>query len=313
MVDIYLMQHLLEAIRLGTRLILIGDADQLPSVGPGNVLRDLMNSGVLPVYRLTQVFRQALESRIVVNAHRVNRGEMPLLTGGKDFFFESKTREEDAYASVEALIARRIPSYLECDSLRDIQVLTPMKRGALGVFRLNERLQEAFNPKAASKNECSVGGTLFREGDKVMQTKNDYELEWQRRTPEGFIEDGKGVFNGDVGYIERIDPETRLLLVGMDDGRYCEMDAQQAEALTLAYAVTIHKSQGSEFPVVLLPLLSGPPMLMTRNLLYTALTRARKMVVLVGSKTAIERMVSNDWVARRYSGLCQSLGDMCNA
>jgi len=304
MVDIYLLQHLLEAIRPGTKLILIGDADQLPSVGPGRVLRDLSESGTLPVFRLTTVFRQALESRIVVNAHRVNHGEMPLLSGGKDFFFERQPDEESTALSLEAMIGHRIPKYLGCDPLSDIQVLAPMKKGALGVQRLNERLQAVFNPAAPGKAEAHVaGGTLLREGDKVMQNRNDYDIEWQYANPTFQPREGKGIFNGDIGFIRRIDTERRMLLLEFDDGRFAEMDYAQAENLSLAYAVSIHKSQGSEFEVVLLPLFSGPPMLMTRNLLYTALTRARRMVVLLGSQGAITRMVKNDWVVRRYSGL----------
>ncbi len=304
MVDIYLLQHLLEAVRPGTKLILIGDADQLPSVGPGRVLRDLTESGTLPVFRLTTVFRQALESRIIVNAHRVNHGEMPLLTGGSDFFFERQPDEESTAVSLEALISKRIPGYLGCDPLADIQVLAPMKRGALGVQRLNERLQNAFNPPSPDKAEARIaGGILLREGDKIIQNRNDYEIDWVIADPKASPREGKGVFNGDIGFVRRIDTEERLILLEFDDGRYAQMDYQQAENLTLAYAISIHKSQGSEFPVVLLPLFSGPPMLMTRNLLYTALTRAKRMAVILGSQQAVARMVRNDWVARRYSGL----------
>jgi len=307
MVDIYLFQHLLEAIRPGTRLILIGDVDQLPSVGPGRVLRDLMESGTITVCRLTQVFRQAMESRIIVNAHRVNAGEMPLLSGGKDFFFERQNSAADVAESLKNMIASRIPGYLSCDPLQDIQVLAPMKKGPLGVQQLNEALQAVFNPPAPGKAECRIGGVIMREGDKIIQNRNDYDIEWESRDPMVVPASGKGIFNGDIGFIRKINTAERRILLEFEDSRYCEMDFPQAEHLTHAYAISIHKSQGSEFPVVLLPLLSGPPMLMTRNLLYTALTRAKKMAVILGSRYAIERMVENNWVARRYSGLKRRL------
>jgi len=248
-----------------------------------------------------------MESRIIVNAHRVNAGEMPLLSGGKDFFFERQNSAADVAESLKNMIASRIPGYLSCDPLQDIQVLAPMKKGPLGVQQLNEALQAVFNPPAPGKAECRIGGVIMREGDKIIQNRNDYDIEWESRDPMVVPASGKGIFNGDIGFIRKINTAERRILLEFEDSRYCEMDFPQAEHLTHAYAISIHKSQGSEFPVVLLPLLSGPPMLMTRNLLYTALTRAKKMAVILGSRYAIERMVENNWVARRYSGLKRRL------
>lgn len=308
MVDLVLMRHLLRAVPAGCRLVMVGDADQLPSVGPGNVLRDIIDSGIAPVTRLTEIFRQARESLIVVNAHRVNAGRMPELSCvDRDFFFERKQDAASALEAVEALVSRRIPGFHGGNPLESIQVLAPMKRGELGVYNLNARLQRLFNPPGPRKNERSLGDSVLREGDKVMQTRNDYRLKWRRALPAGGEEEGEGVFNGDVGFVERIDAEGRKLTVRFDDGRIAEYDFSQTEELMLAYAISVHKSQGSEFPVVVLPLVSGTPMLLTRNLLYTAITRARQMVVIVGSRTCVADMVNNDTVALRYSGLLDAL------
>lgn len=308
MVDLTLMQHMLRAVPTGCRLVLVGDADQLPSVGPGNVLRDIIMSGIAPVTRLTEIFRQAQESLIVVNAHRVNEGKMPDLNCvDRDFFFERKDDSAAALEAVEALVSRRIPSFYGGNPLETIQVLAPMKKGELGVYNLNARLQRLFNPPGPHRAERSLGDSVLREGDKVMQIRNNYKLEWRRELPGGGEEEGEGVFNGDVGFVERIDEEGKLLTVRFDDGRVADYDFAQTDELMLAYAVSIHKSQGCEFPVVVLPLLSGPPMLLTRNLLYTAITRAREMVVIVGRRDCVARMVDNDTVALRHSGLRDAL------
>ena len=298
MVDIFLMRALLCALRPGTRLVLVGDVDQLPSVGAGNVLKDLIASNTLRVVCLTEIFRQAGQSQIVMNAHRINRGEYPeIRTRGTDFFLERRQTAAEVAASVVALVQTRLPNYMGLDSLRDIQVMAPMKRGDVGVFALNARLQEALNPPG-DKPELAHGGAIFRRGDKVMQVRNNYDLAWRR---DG--EDGEGVFNGDIGYILAVDRRARALTVEFDDGRVADYDESLLDELELAYCMSVHKSQGSEFDAVVLPLLSGPPMLMTRNLLYTAVTRAKRLVVIVGREGCVRAMVDNNHVARRYSAL----------
>ena len=303
MVDIFLMRSLLAALRPGTRLVLVGDVDQLPSVGAGNVLRDLIDSGALRVVRLTEIFRQAGQSQIVLNAHRINRGEYPeIRTRGTDFFLERRPTAAQAVDSVVALVRTRLPKYMELDSLRDIQVMAPMKRGDAGVFALNARLQEALHPPAREKPELAHGAAVFRRGDKVMQVRNNYDLEWRRGD-----ESGGGVFNGDIGYILAVDRRERALTVEFDDGRVAEYDESLLDDLELAYCMSVHKSQGSEFEAVVLPLVSGPPMLLTRNLLYTAVTRARRLVVIVGREECLRAMVDNNHITRRYSALDRRL------
>jgi exodeoxyribonuclease V alpha subunit len=314
MIDLLLMRSLLRAIEPGTRLILVGDADQLPSVGAGNVLGDILASGAVPCVRLTDIYRQSETSRIVMNAHLINRGEMPLLNEkDTDFFFERKSSYADTAQSVLSLITRRLPAYLgysaeEASSLavRNIQVLAPARKGECGVNTLNVLLQEALNPAGPGKPQLTWGETVFRQGDKVIQTKNDYRIEWTRRTPQGW-EDGTGVFNGDVGFITKVDPENSTLTVLFDEEKEVVYETADLESLEPAYCLSVHKSQGSEFPVVIMPVIGGPPMLLTRNLLYTAMTRARELVVLVGSEDVIRRMVENDHVARRYTTLALRL------
>ncbi len=303
MVDIFLMRSLLRALRPGARLILVGDADQLPSVGAGNVLRDLIDSRVVPVVRLTEIFRQAQESMIVVNAHRINRGEAPLMRArNTDFFIERRDSAAECAKSVVGLVKERLPKYLNVDRLRGIQVMAPMKKGDLGVFSLNHLLQEALNPPERGKSELKRGDEVFRLGDKVMQIKNDYDIEW---TLAG--KDGKGVFNGDIGYICSINREDDEMSVEFDDGRRAVYDSGMLDELEIAYCMSVHKSQGSEFEAVVLPLLSGPPMLMTRNLLYTAVTRAKRLVVIVGRESCVSMMVENNRILTRYSALSQRL------
>ncbi len=299
MVDVFLMRSLLCALRPGTRLLLVGDADQLPSVGAGNVLKDLIASETVRVVRLTEIFRQAGQSQIVMNAHRVNRGEYPEIRArDTDFFLERKGTPAEVAESVVALVKARLPKYMNLDSLRDIQVMTPMKRGDVGVYALNAQLQAALNPPGDKKPELNHGGVIFRRGDKVMQVRNNYDLTWKKGD-----EDGDGVFNGDIGYILAVDRKARGLVVEFDDGRVAEYDESLLDDLELAYCMTVHKSQGSEFDAVVLPLLSGPPMLMTRNLLYTAITRAKQLVVIVGREACVRSMVDNNHVTLRYSAL----------
>lgn len=305
MVDIILMHNLLKAMRSGMRLVLVGDADQLPSVGPGNVLGDIIGSGIVPVVKLEQVFRQAGHSMIVTNAHRINHGQMPFINvKGSDFFMEVKDGQNRIMQAVVGLCTSRLPSYYGYDPLKDIQVLSPMKKGVAGVWNLNAQLQQQLNPPAPHKSERSVGEIIFRLGDRVMQIKNDYNVLWQKR--EGG-EEGQGVFNGDVGYITHINDEEQCLTVLFDDDKEVVYDFGQLDELQLAYAISVHKSQGNEFPVVVMPIINGPPMLMARNLLYTAVTRAKELVVLVGRPQHLQAMINNDFVAQRYSGLKERL------
>ena len=301
------MRSLLRALRPGTRLILVGDADQLPSVGAGNVLGDILASGVVPSVRLTDIFRQAGESLIVLNAHRINHGEAPILNRrDSDFFFERQPFAEGAAEAIVGLCARRLPAFLGTSfPARDIQVLSPTKKSGAGVYQLNAMLQAALNPPGREKGEIAYAGTVFRLGDKVMHVKNNYQLPW--RADGG--EEGEGVFNGDVGFISRVDVQERVVTVRYDEERTVEYDYQQLEELELAYCLSVHKSQGSEFPCVVMPVVGGPPRLLTRNLFYTALTRARRLVVLVGKEEAIADMVRNDHIAARYTTLRQRLAE----
>ena len=304
MVDIHLMHSLLMAVTAGTRLILVGDENQLPSVGPGNVLRDIIRSGQFPVVELKKIFRQASESDIVVNAHKINRGEQVENNNkSRDFFFLKRYDADIIIRVVIALIQEKLPKYVEAKPF-EIQVLTPMRKGLLGVERLNQILQRYLNPPDPSKKEKEIGQGLFREGDKVMQIRNNYQLEWEVRGRYGIpVDKGVGVFNGDTGIIRMINEFAELAEVEFEDGRYAQYTFKQLDELELAYAVTIHKSQGSEYPAVIIPILSGPRMLMNRNLLYTAVTRARKCVTVVGSEETFREMINNEKQQRRYSSL----------
>lgn len=304
MVDISLMYSLLKAIVAGTRLILVGDVNQLPSVGPGNVLKDIIDSGLFHTVMLTKIFRQASTSDIIVNAHKINRGEpVELDNKSMDFFFLKRYDADKIINVTLQLILQKLPKFVGA-SMMDIQVLTPMRKGLLGVERLNTVLQMYLNPPDKRKKEKEHGTTLFREGDKVMQIKNNYQLEWEIRSKYGLcIDKGTGVFNGDTGIIEEINDFAETVTVCFDEGRMVEYPYKLLEELELAYAVTIHKSQGSEYPAVVIPLLSGPRMLMNRNLLYTAVTRAKKCVTIVGNDTTFEQMITNNSQLKRYSGL----------
>lgn len=304
MVDIHLMQALLRAVNPGTRLILVGDVNQLPSVGPGNVLRDMIDSGSFNVVRLTHIFRQAAESDIIVNAHKINDGEqIPLAKRSNDFLFIRRDHPDAIISAMITLVKEKLPGYVHADPF-DIQIMTPMRKGALGVERLNGILQEYLNPKAASKAEKESGGSIYRVGDKVMQIKNNYQIEWEIRNHYGIpVDSGMGVFNGDIGIIREINLFAEELTVEFDEGKMVDYSFKQLEELELAYAITIHKSQGSEYPAVVIPIHSGPRMLMTRNLIYTAVTRARNCVCLVGVPETFQGMVNNEVEQRRYTGL----------
>lgn len=311
MVDIQLMHSLLQAVIAGTRLILVGDENQLPSVGPGNVLHDIIQSQAFPVIELTKIFRQASESDIVVNAHKINRGEQILLNNkSRDFFFLKRYDADIIIRVVIALIQEKLPRYVEAKPF-DIQVLTPMRKGLLGVERLNQILQRYLNPPDAAKKERESMHGLLREGDKVMQIRNNYQMEWEIRGRYGIpIEKGIGIFNGDTGILRTINEFAETAEVEFEDGRWAEYSFKQLEELELAYAITIHKSQGSEYPAVVIPILSGPKMLLNRNLLYTAVTRARKCVTVVGSEETLREMIRNEKQQQRYSSLDQRICEM---
>lgn len=304
MVDTFLMHTLLKAVMVGTKIVFVGDVNQLASVGPGNVLKDIIDSECFSVVKLTKVFRQAGESGIVTNAHKINAGESVKLDNSTgDFLYIERENAQMALNATIGLIKSKLPDYVGASEL-DIQVLTPMRNGILGVNSLNENLQQYINPKAPEKIEKEIGSTVFREGDKVMQIKNNYQLVWEQRSVDGrLIDSGSGIFNGDMGIITTINNTTNYMEVRFDDDRYVTYDAKQAEELELAYAVTIHKSQGSEYPAVIMPLVSGVSMLMTRNLLYTGVTRAKKCVCIVGRKETFDAMIANEDQHKRFSGL----------
>lgn len=311
MVDVPLMHALLRAVGPSTRLLMVGDADQLPPVGAGNVLRDVIESGAVPVMRLTDIYRQAERGMIVENAHRINNGQPPELASGKeDFLFEEITAAEDVARRVVGLCTGRVNRLLTQEPRKDVQVLVPMKKGPLGVYALNARIQAAMNPPGRQKRERKHGDVVFREGDKVMQVKNNYKLGWKKACYNGIAEEGLGVFNGDLGTILRIDSTEQELEVIFDDERAAVYDFTMLDELSLAYAVTVHKSQGSEFPIVILPLISGAPSLMTRNLLYTAVTRAREQVYILGRSRCVYEMAANGQVKKRYSALGAFLQDL---
>lgn len=309
MIDIILMNNLLKAVAEGTRLILVGDIDQLPSVGAGNVLRDIIESAAVPVVRLNEIFRQAQESLIVMNAHRINNGEAPILDQRqKDFFFMHQEEQQAIVRTIVQLCKERLPKYYKTTFMEGIQVLSPMKKGTCGIINLNNELQKILNPEAPDKKEKPFKDFVFRVGDKVMQIKNNYKMKWQSIVD--FEKEGEGIFNGDIGIIINIDSEEQIVEVVYDNEKLIRYDFAILDELELAYALTVHKSQGSEFPILVMPITFGPKMLLTRNLLYTALTRAKQTVVLVGSEKYIYQMVENNHITKRYSGLRERLEKM---
>ncbi len=309
MVDMQLFNNLLKAIEPGTRLILVGDANQLPSVAAGNVLKDIIKSEKIKVVRLTEIFRQARESAIITNAHKINSGEEPVMNGkNTDFFFVNAQYAPEVPGKIVELITKRLPKFTGVDSFSDMQVLTPMRKGDIGAAGLNKTLQKALNPPSDGKKEYETSSCTFREGDKVMQIKNNYNISWKIENRLGkVIDDGTGIYNGDMGIIKSINKQAETITVLFDDMRQAVYEFTALDELELAYAVTIHKSQGSEYPVVIIPIHSGPPMLMSRNLLYTAVTRAKKFVIIVGLKSSVNRMVANDREVSRYSGFAYRL------
>ncbi len=311
MVDIHLMHSLLRAVNVGTRLILVGDVDQLPSVGPGNVLRDMIDSQCFNMVKLTRIFRQAAQSDIIVNAHRINEGQpVDLAKRSNDFLFIRRENPDAIIGAIVTLIQKKLPGYVHAQPY-DIQVMTPMRKGALGVERLNQILQSFLNPPDKTKTEKESGGTIYRVGDKVMQIKNNYQMEWEVVNRYGIpVETGSGIFNGDMGIIREINDYAELLTVEFDEGKRVEYSFKQLEELELAYAITIHKSQGSEYPAVIIPMHSGPRMLMTRNLIYTAVTRARTCVCLVGLPEVFAAMAGNSMEQKRYTGLRQRIEEL---
>lgn len=304
MVDINLMASFLKAVKRGARLILSGDSDQLPSVGPGNVLHDIIDSGTLPVIRLNRIFRQAEQSTIIVNAHKINRGKMPdLSVKDSDFFFLRRGSAEQSAFTIVELFKSRLPKSYGIDPVSSIQVLSPTKKGVAGTISLNKMLQLHINPPEHDKEEHTYGNTIFRTGDKVIQTKNNYDMPYSRL----YGEPGMGIYNGDMGIIDEINTADKYMTVIFDDDKQVEYPFTNLDELDLAYAITVHKSQGSEFPYVLMPVCSFSPMLMSRNLLYTAVTRARDMVILTGSEKTINAMTQNNSYGQRFTGLNQRL------
>ena len=310
MVDVPLMHALLKAIPVGTRLILVGDRDQLPSVGAGNVLRDIIESGALGVFTLNEIFRQAQQSMIVANAHRINEGRFPVLDAPEsDFLFEPVGSQDQILSRIIDLCTRPGGALRTNEPLLDVQILAPMKKGTLGVHNINARLQAALNPPERGKREHVRADAILREGDRVMQMKNDYRVEWKRRLPSGATEEGMGAFNGDLGTVFRINELDRSISIVFDDDRLAMFDFTKLDELDLAYCISIHKSQGSEFPIVVLPLFGSAAPLMTRNLLYTAVTRAKRQVVCIGRRDAIQSMIANNRTDRRYTALCERLAE----
>lgn len=303
MIDILLMNALLKAIPLSSRLILVGDVDQLPSVGAGNVLRDIIDSGLVKVIRLNKIYRQGKESLIVVNAHKINNGEYPVLNDKEnDFFFINASSQDEILNTILDLCKRRLPEAYGFNPFTDIQVLSPMRKGLIGVINMNNELQRCLNPSKKGLDERQMKDFTFRVGDKVMQIKNNYKMKWTKGD-----EKGEGVFNGDMGIIESIDNDSQELTVLFDDDKRVVYDFADIDELSLSYCVTVHKSQGSEFPAVIMPMSFGPPMLLTRNLLYTAVTRAKKLVVIVGQEKYLKNMIDNNLISKRYSGLLPKL------
>lgn len=314
MVDILLMNNLLKALKKGTRLVLVGDVDQLPSVGAGNVLRDIIKSNAIKTIKLDKIFRQSMGSMIVQNAHMINKGEMPIFNKkDTDFFFMRQNSNVEVIEIIVDLYKNRLPSKYNLDPVKEIQVLSPMKKGEAGVIELNKKLQSSINPPSKLKKEKVFGKYIFRVGDKVMQTKNNYQAVWTMTCEEGKVITGEGVYNGDIGYIIFIDEIEQQLFVQFDDQKEVAYPYNQLDELMLAYATTVHKSQGSEFPVIIMPIVWGPQMLLTRNLFYTAITRAKQLVVLVGFERYVKVMIDNNKIDNRYSALDYRLSSVISS
>lgn len=310
MIDTPLMAAFLRAVKPGACVIFSGDSDQLPSVGPGNVLHDIIESNTIPVIKLTRIFRQSEESLIIVNAHKINRGEIPeLFDRTRDFFFMRRLNHYTAVETIAELYRDRLPNTYSIDPINDIQVIAPMKKGITGTIELNRTLQKSINPPSRKKREYSYGKTIFREGDKVMQIRNNYDIPYNRVNETG----GTGIYNGDIGIIESIHSEDKYMIITFDDDKIVEYPFSNLDELDLAYAITVHKSQGSEFPYVIMAACAFVPMLMSRNLFYTAITRAKKMVILVGSDQTIVKMTKNNSYTKRFTGLRERLCDMKKA
>ncbi|MFO7888110.1 MAG: ATP-dependent RecD-like DNA helicase [Eubacteriales bacterium] len=308
MVDIILMNSLLKAIEPKTHLIMVGDVDQLPSVGPGSVLRDIIKSNIIPTIKLDKIFRQSKDSMITINAHKINDGEMPEFNKKNgDFFFIDCLNNEEINKTIVGLMEKRLPEHYNLKSIEDIQILTPMKKSINGTIQLNKTLQSKLNPLCKGKEELKINKTLYRTGDKIMQIKNNYQMAWKKTDKDGYVESGEGVFNGDIGYIRYVNKVEQELVVEFDDNKEVTYTYNQLDELIHAYAVTIHKSQGSEFPAIIIPITWAPPMLLTRNLIYTAVTRAQSLLVLVGYKKYIKEMIDNNKIDRRYSNLKERL------
>jgi len=308
MVDTILFSHILKAISEGTRIILVGDANQLPSVGAGSVLKDIIESEKIDMCQLEKIYRQKEQSSIAINAYNINQGVDPDFKDNKDFFIVKRNNSLVVLEEIINLIEKRIPTFKECKALEDIQVLTPMKKGVLGSINLNEKLQERLNKEDEFKMEIKHKNIVFREKDKVMQIKNNYQKAWKIENDLGVkLDEGMGVFNGDQGRIDRINKEKNEIVVLFDDEKEVVYKQEDFDELIHSYAITVHKSQGSEYKIVILPILSGPPMLMNRNLLYTAVTRAKEMLIIAGSQSAVNTMVANDKEQIRYSGLSKML------
>lgn len=304
MVDTALMASFLRAVKPGGRVIFSGDSDQLPSVGPGNVLHDLIESDIIPVIRLTQIFRQSEQSLIIMNAHRINKGVMPVLNDHtKDFFFMKRFTPADSVNTILELYKKRLPATYGVDPAADIQILTPMKKGITGTVEMNKLLQQSINPGSKGKKEYNYGKSLFREGDKVMQTKNNYDMPYTTENGDS----GTGIYNGDMGTINTIHEEDKYMVITFDEDKIVEYPFMNLDELDLAYAITVHKSQGSEFPFVIMPVCAYIPMLMSRNLFYTAITRAKHMVILVGSEKTVFNMTANNSYNKRFTGLAERL------
>ena len=303
MVDTFIFESVMRALPVGCRLILVGDSDQLPSVGPGNILGDLTESQVIPVVRLNEIFRQAQQSLIITNAHKIVNGQMPVLTRtDNDFFFMNKNNKAEITRVILNLCSQRLPNAYGYSPFDNIQILCPSKKGELGTVELNKQLQAVLNPKSADKDEVTIGSKTFRTGDKVMQIKNNYDIRWFKENGDT----GEGIFNGDIGIIQKIDKKAKFIKINFYD-KTAVYTYEFASDLDFAYAVTVHKSQGNEFDAVIIPMFAGPPQLSYRNLLYTAVTRAKKTLILVGNPQTVEYMVNNNRRTKRYSGLKEFL------